>query len=377
MFDGIRLLLLIGPAPAPVPAPLPVIEALQRIEVNSSGERTGFQITFSVGKTSPIQLALLPAGYFDPIATRVVIVVVFRGIPHVLSDGIITRQELAPSNHAGASTLTVTGEDLSVLMDIVQIQLAYPATPVAGQVGLILAKYAAFGVTPLIIPPVVPSVPSPTTRFDQQTGTDLQYLRGLASQAGYKFYLQPGPLPLQSLAYFGPDPRPTPPQLHPALSIDSDADSNVESLSFSLDGLSKKVMIVLGLDPITRKIPIPIPVPNINPLRPPLGARLTPPARIEMASDTASLTPDELANRVLGFIQEGSDAISVSGSLDVVRYGHILRERGLVGVRGAGITYDGMYYVNSVTHSLKQGEYKQSFQLSRDGLIAPLPVVPP
>jgi hypothetical protein len=49
----------------------------------------------------------------------------------------------------------------------------------------------------------------------------------------------------------------------------------------------------------------------------------------------------------------------------------------LVGVRGAGVTYDGMYYVNTVTHNLKQGEYKQSFSLSRDGLISQTPVVVP
>jgi hypothetical protein len=48
----------------------------------------------------------------------------------------------------------------------------------------------------------------------------------------------------------------------------------------------------------------------------------------------------------------------------------------LVGVRGAGISYDGLYYVESVTHNLKRGEYKQNFTLSRDGLISQLPVVP-
>jgi hypothetical protein len=49
----------------------------------------------------------------------------------------------------------------------------------------------------------------------------------------------------------------------------------------------------------------------------------------------------------------------------------------LVGVRGAGLAYDGLYYVNSVTHSLKRGEYKQNFSLSRDGLVSNTPVVAP
>lgn len=60
-----------------------------------------------------------------------------------------------------------------------------------------------------------------------------------------------------------------------------------------------------------------------------------------------------------------------------MRYGHILRARMLVGVRGAGLTYDGMYYVESVTHNIKRGEYKQSFTLSRDGVVSQTPVVMP
>jgi hypothetical protein len=73
---------------------------------------------------------------------------------------------------------------------------------------------------------------------------------------------------------------------------------------------------------------------------------------------------------------KASDAISGSGSLDVLRYGRVLRSRQLVGVRGAGIAYDGMYYVNSVSHNIKHGEYKQNFTLSRDGLISLTPKVP-
>jgi hypothetical protein len=140
-----------------------------------------------------------------------------------------------------------------------------------------------------------------------------------------------------------------------------------------LDGLAKKVRIYIIMDPITHKIPIPIPVPNINSFKPPLGARPTPPAKIEFADDVADQRPDEAAQGILGFLMNNSDAISGNGSLDVLRYGRVLRARMLVGVRGAGLAYDGLYYVNSVTHNLKRGEYKQNFTLSRDGLISNTP----
>jgi len=45
-------------------------------------------------------------------------------------------------------------------------------------------------------------------------------------------------------------------------------------------------------------------------------------------------------------------------------------------VRGAGPAFDGLYYVKSVTHNLKRGEFKQSFNLGRNGLISTVPAVP-
>ena len=44
---------------------------------------------------------------------------------------------------------------------------------------------------------------------------------------------------------------------------------------------------------------------------------------------------------------------------------------------GRALPYDGLYYVDGVTHNIKTGEYKQSFNLSRDGLISSTPVVLP
>jgi hypothetical protein len=45
-------------------------------------------------------------------------------------------------------------------------------------------------------------------------------------------------------------------------------------------------------------------------------------------------------------------------------------------VRGAGVAYDGLYYVSSVKSTLKRGEFKQSFDLSRNGLVSITPRIP-
>lgn len=374
MLEGINLSLLIGPG-VPVPAPSDVIYALDSIQVTSGAQNSGFQLMFKIGKTSLLQ-TLLPAGYFDPIVTRVIIIVTLNGLPNVLMDGVVTRQELTPSNEVGKSTLTITGEDLSRMMDLIEMPfMRFPGMPIIARVYAILAKYAVLGIAPVAIPPIIPDFPDPLEEVPTQTGTDLAYIRQLASQSGYVFYVEPGPLPGSNIAYFGPDIRIPVPQ--PALNVNMDTQTNVESLSFSFDGLAKKITVVTIFDPVTQKIPIPIPVPNIDPLRPPMGVKLPLPSKLEFAEGMGSLGLADALNQTIGIVFGANDSITASGALDVMRYGQALRSRMMVGVRGAGLTYDGLYYVNSVTHSLKRGEYKQNFSLSRDGQISNTPVVMP
>src|SRR5690242_16968696 len=151
MLQGVHLTLRIGPA-VPVPAPRAVVDALQSVEVTSGRDRAGFQLSFSVGKTSSLLTTLLPAGYFDPLTTRVIVAVTLGGMPHVLMDGMVTRQDLAPSSEPGQSTLTITGDDLSAAMDLIELALPYPNMSDTVQAYAVLAKYAALGVAPVVIP---------------------------------------------------------------------------------------------------------------------------------------------------------------------------------------------------------------------------------
>jgi hypothetical protein len=349
-----------------------VVDALTGVQVTSSaGQRSGFQLTFGISKDSLINRTLIPAGYFDP-TVRVIIIVTVRGTPSVLMDGVITRQDVSPSNEPRQSTLTVTGEDLTVLMDVIDFKIPYPALPDAAIVALILAKYAMLGVVPLVIPPFLVEVPLPTDRIATQTGTDMELLQQAASNAGHVFYLVPGPAPGMSIAYWGPEVRIGIPQ--PALNVNMDAETNVESLSFSYDGLSKTLPILLVNIPAIHTT-VPVPVPDVTVLRPPLAARPAIPLKTKFVETTAKYSPLKAALFGLASVSESSDAVTGSGTLDVLRYGRPLSARGLVGVRGGGLAYDGLYYVRSVTHDIKRGEYKQNFSLVREGLISLTPRV--
>jgi len=83
--------------------------------------------------------------------------------------------------------------------------IPYLQMPIQARVNLILAKYAFLGVAPLVIPPFLPTVEVATDKWETQTTTDRAYLKALAKTVGFVFYVNPGPIPGTSIAYFGPD----------------------------------------------------------------------------------------------------------------------------------------------------------------------------
>ena len=147
-------------------------------------------------------------------------------------------------------------------------------------------------------------------------------------------------------------------------------------MSFSIDGSSREQLAVAIQEPITG-LTIPIPIPDITPLSPPMALRTPPALRYKFLNGTAKLTPLQAMSKALGVVTKAADAVTASGQLDVLRYGRVLQARQLVGVRGAGLAFDGLYYVKSATHNVnvRTGEYKQSFQLARNGTVSLTPAV--
>jgi len=374
MANGMHLTLLAGPVVA-VPVPKPVTDALTSAEVTVSDVgASGFQLTFTLADRSILQTLFLLAGGSPIPMLRVVLMATSGAIPQVLIDGVITHHEVTPDVMRGSSTITVTGEDLTTMMNQIDLSgLPFPGMSPDIRVLTILAKYAAFGVIPMVIPAIAPDVPIPTDKIPTQKGTDLAYIRQLAHEAGYVFYIDPGPLPGISKAYWGPQVKIGIPQ--PALNVNMDSWTNVESLSFRFEPQSSVMPIVFCQEPIS-KMTIPIPIPSVNPLNPPLGAIVPPPQNFEQLKDTANLSIPQALMRGLARATETGDVVTGEGTLDVLRYGQILNARGLVGVRGAGPGFDGLHYVQRTTHQLKRGEYKQSFTLKRNAIISNTPVVP-
>jgi hypothetical protein len=363
--QGFYLTLMMGGFSAG-PVPEAVIDALTSVQVTTTmGSQGGFQLQFSWSKNSALA-QLHAGGFFDP-RQRVIIAVTVNGATEVLMDGIITKQDLTPSGAAGKSTLTVTGLDLTALMDFIDLTgILYPAIPNFVIVEMVLAKYLVLGVVPVAIPPPLPLIENPIEKIRKQVGTDYRYINKLAREVGAVFYLNPGPTPGISLAYWGPDLTKMFGGTQPAISINFDGTSTVDSLNFSYDGTLATNYLVTIIEPHTH-LPIPIPLPSIDLIKAPQAAHAPTPLKYTQLKPTANKSPAKAALAGLAALFETADVVSASGQLDVLRYGRVFKARQLCGVRGGGAYYDGLYYVKSVTHSIKRGEYKQNFTLARGG----------
>ena len=211
-------------------------------------------------------------------------------------------------------------------------------------------------------------MPIPIERIPRHQGTDYAYIKALAHEVGYVFYIDPGPVPGMSKAYWGPEIQVGAPQ--PALNVDLDGPhTNVEEpLASRFDKEKKELPVVFIQEPIEQGAD-PDPDPGHHAAQPaarrraaaaaedhvPQRHREPEPARRRRCA--GSRTPASTRTRCSARARSTSRATATC-----------CKSRQLVGVRGAGEAFDGLYYVTTVTTTIKRGEYKQTFSLARNGL---------
>lgn len=360
----------------PIPVPFSIAEALTSVEVTHDDTGpSGFQLTFQIGRSGPLDLVdygLLTNPLIRPL-TRVVLLVRFAIAPQVLMDGIITQMQLSPSEEPGASTLTVTGEDVSIMMDLEDKPGEEPpGVPDYGLFAKIVGQYTAdYGLVPSKPPPDEKAL-TPPNPLEKKTArppmTDRAYLQNMAQHYGFLFYVTPGPAPLFSAVHWGPPEKVSKPQS--PLCVNMGPATNVDSISFRFNPLLRQQVTfvedekeeTLSKTSVARTIP-------------PLASDPAQPKRKIALTDCDK---GRAKTKAQGIVDRSSDdVVTASGQLDTLRYNGLLNPRSLVGLRGVGRTYDGLYYVKTVTHSIGKGRYTQSFSLSREGTGTSVPALPP
>jgi len=359
------LTLLVGPA-IPVPVPAEVSEALERVEIDTAiGERGSFRLTFFLDDRPALpERFLLDSGDL----LRVVLVLNEEGAVSVAMDGVMVIHTVSTLERNPA--LAISGEDLTLLMDQIEVVRSFAAMPLHARVTLLLAAYGALGIVPVVVSPPVEATPTPAQRVPHQCSTDYAYLRALADSVGFRFTLDPGPAPGSSVAYWGPEPRVD--RRQPVLTIDFSRLGGIDSLQLTFDGNHRVAPEALVLDPTTKNV-IPIPAPNITALVPPLGAAVPPAHQHRRLRDTAKLTAVEAAAALLAVGARSAEAMSGQGSLDVSRSGLRLRAGNVVEIRGAAKPFNGLYEVSRVRDTITPRTHTQTFALLRAGIGEAMP----
>jgi hypothetical protein len=362
---GLRLKLRVGEKPRPAPAE--VMENFLSAEV-TPGEQgpIGFQLTFNVGRYGTADLPdykLLRSEELKPL-NRIILTVSFSVEEEVLVDGYITDQQLNPGNEPGTSTLTLTGEDVSVMMDLEQRAQAYPDRNSYDEiVDEVLDRDPYKNYFPKDLRKIRPAQEKPlsqnqSTEHQPRNSTDRGYIVDLASRVGHVFYVTPGPRVGSNGVFWGVperDPNPQKP-----LSINMGPSTNVESIDFRFEALAPNKVTYRDKEEQTLDAP--------SSGRISLAETRAKPHKAVFFGSTGRLKAEQVRARAQVMVDESLyNVVTASGALDAVRYGGLLRPRGLVMLRGAGHTYNGTYYVKSVNHSIRKGEYKQRFTLTRDG----------
>jgi hypothetical protein len=354
----------------PSPAPTEITEKLQSVEITRSAQGpSAFQLRFHADRTigfSP-DFALLSNGLLAP-WTRVILGVTINNSSTILMDGFITHQELVHDKQFSASTLTVTGEDVSILMDRIQLSIEWPMMGDSVIALAVLAKYGLIGIVPEVIPTEADLIPTLVERVPQQNATDRAYLGELAAPHGYRFFVTPSSEPMVNIAYWGPPSNIG--SVQPALSMDVGSATNIEKISFQLDSLAPiQVYGMVQDDETEEDFPLAT-----------LGSTRLPPLATNPALSPGGLLQrrDLFTDPRYGYLQALVDAqattdvstdnvVTAQGEVDTLRYGSVIAAPGLIDVRGAGQSYDGRYRVDSVTHTIARGSYRQAFVLAREG----------
>ena len=70
-----------------------------------------------------------------------------------------------------------------------------------------------------------------------------------------------------------------------------------------------------------------------------------------------------------GLYHQAEWFVTGEGEVNANRYGHVLRPRQTVTIKGIGASYSGIYYLAHVTHRFTQDGYTQRFRVKRNALL--------
>lgn len=277
-----------------------------------------------------------------------------------LIEGYITQVRPRFGPDPAACTLEVSGMDRSVLMDREEKLKAWPNKKDSDIAADILRQYG-----------LIPAVEDTAVIHDEvrstvvQRETDLQFLHRLALRNGFACWVE------ERTGYFKPLPSDLAPQ--PVLAAHFGEETTLQHFTAAIDALKPVHVSMYQVDRASKEV---LSVSAEENQQEALGQREPPdllPAGIEAGQvyvgKNAATGRPEMAALCRGLFQEGTWFVTGEGTVNGNAYGHVLRPRGRVTIKGVGETYSGVYRVTQVRHTFAPGGYEQFFRVKRNAIL--------
>jgi phage protein D len=274
--------------------------------------------------------------------------------------GYITHVKPSFSPDLTQCTLDVWGMDGSVLMDREEKLQAWPNkkdSDIAAEI------FSLYGMTPETEDTGVTHDEAIATIIQRET--DIQFLRRLALRNGFECYVE------GTTGYFRPPNMEAPPQ--PVLAVHFGDETNVKRFALEVNGLTPAHVAMFQVDRASKEV---LDVTVETGQQPALGqtdaagllAMSMRPGRVVVGGVVATGHP-EMTALCQGLYHQGAWFVTGEGEIAANDYGHVLRARRTVTIKGVGETYSGVYYVTHVTHTFTPEGYTQLFRVKRNGLL--------
>jgi phage protein D len=197
-----------------------------------------------------------------------------------------------------------------------------------------------------------------------QRETDFRFLRRLAKRNGFECFVD------GETGYFRAPLLDETPQ--PLLAAHFGSETNLIRFSAEVNALTPANVSISQLDRTNKEVLETVVQSSQNT---PLGsttANQLPGTGVSQGqlfvSMNATTGTPEMTALGQGLFHEGEWFVTGEGEISANQYGHVLKPRQTVTIKGVGETYSGVYYVSHVTHTFTQDGYTQTFRVKRNGL---------
>lgn len=295
---------------------------------------------------------------------RVTVTVTVGTQTDTIMDGYISDIHIQTLEQTAQLKATFTGVDASYVMNLEPHCHVWNDGKTYEEIAQTIITGAPYNLT-AVLPDSPASTSSPPPSVTQR-GTDLQFLRELARRRGYEFYV------LGGTGYFRAPVLNGTPQKQIAVNFGDR--TNCENMQMFVDGTAPTEAVAARVDRETGET-VTARATSADTAQPAMGTTDVsdqrgygvPATRMVLRRPPAGNETD-LTTYLQGVMRNRTFWVRVTGTLNAMRYGAVLRTRKLVSIVGLGDRYNGNFYVRKVVHTLTQRTYRMEFEAVKNRL---------